>query len=79
MIQRKLLPLALVAFLLLPAHDNKIRSLKLIAIVFALGNFLFGVIAEYRIWFELIPFSLYAIEHATYPRMHEPRNNNATP
>jgi hypothetical protein len=38
-----------------------ISWLKAIGVLFILGNFLFGNIIEYRIWFELIPLSLLAI------------------
>jgi hypothetical protein len=56
----------LLAFLLLPIFDKKMLSLKLIAALFILGNFVFGVIFEYRIWFEMIPFALYGLEIASY-------------
>jgi len=49
-------------FFLLPSKDNKIRVFKILAITFAVGNLLFGIMAEYRIWFEMIPFALYAID-----------------
>jgi hypothetical protein len=52
----------LVALLVLPHADPRIRMLKTIAVPFILGNFFFGHIIEYRIWFELIPLSLYAME-----------------
>ena len=55
----------LLAFLLLPAPTRKIRALKLIALAFSLGNFLFGIVEEYRIWLELIPFALYALDYAS--------------
>ena len=54
----------LLAFFVLPSSDPKVRTLKLLAAVFALGIFSFGVITEYRIWFEMIPFSLYVIVRA---------------
>ena len=52
----------LVAMLLLPISDRRIGMLKALAVLFAAGNFLFGLVTEYRIWFELIPLSLYAID-----------------
>jgi hypothetical protein len=52
----------LLSFFIISTPEKKIVSLKIIAILFALGNFLFGIILEYRIWFELIPFALYAID-----------------
>ncbi|HUI89725.1 MAG TPA: hypothetical protein VLX61_13490 [Anaerolineales bacterium] len=73
----------LLSFLIIPAPEKKIVSLKIIALLFAVGNFLFGLILEYRIWFELIPFALYAIASISYPdpvRADEPRqrsNENA--
>ena len=53
---------ALLAFFLLPTKDEKIRSMKYIALAFLLGNLFFGIFNEYRIWFEMIPFALYAID-----------------
>ena len=60
----------LLALLLLPATDrlvtratdHQILMLKTIAVVFVIGNLLFGVLWEYRVWFEMIPLSLYAID-----------------
>ncbi len=56
----------LLAFLILPMFNKKMQALKLIGLLFILGNFLFGVLFEYRIWFEMIPFALYGIEIASY-------------
>jgi hypothetical protein len=52
----------LVAFLLAPAAGPTLRTFKLIAVVFGAGSFLFGVITEFRIWFELIPLALFALD-----------------
>ena len=57
----------LLSFFVLPAMSPKVTALKWIAVVFAIGNFLFGTVLEFRIWFELIPFALFAIESASYP------------
>ena len=57
----------LVAFLLLPSASPTIRTFKWIALAFAAGNLLFGVITEYRIWFEMIPLALYALEGSLRP------------
>lgn len=54
------------AFLIMPNVHKNILALKLIAILFILGNFLFGNIIEYRIWFEMIPFALYTIDVNVY-------------
>ena len=56
----------LLSFIILSTPDKKIISLKVMAVLFALGNFLFGAVIEYRIWFELIPFALYTIESVSY-------------
>ena len=56
----------LLAFYLVPNRDKNILALKLISIPFVLGNLLFGVLDEYRIWFEMIPFALYALHIATH-------------
>ncbi len=56
----------LLTFLILPIYDKNVLSFKLIAILFIIGNFVFGVISEYRIWFEMIPFALYSLERFSY-------------
>jgi hypothetical protein len=53
-----------VALLLVPLADPRILMLKVIGGLFIVGNFLFGLITEHRIWFELIPVSLYAVDLA---------------
>jgi len=52
----------IVALLLLPSSDQRILGWKVLAILFFVGNMLFGVINEYRIWLELVPPSLQAID-----------------
>jgi len=52
----------LLAFFLLPSYDKTVRALKGLAAVFVIGNFSFGIITEYRIWFEMIPFALYSLD-----------------
>jgi hypothetical protein len=52
----------LLAFLILPNYDKNMITFKYIAALFILGNLIFGVLFEYRIWFELIPFALYGLE-----------------
>jgi hypothetical protein len=52
----------LAALLLLPCSDRRILGWKVIALVFIVGNMLFGLINEYRIWLELVPPSLQAID-----------------
>ena len=49
------------SILILPPVNARIRMLKTIGVAFVLGNLTFGMIAEYRIWFEIIPLSLYAL------------------
>jgi len=56
----------LLAFFILPITNKNTLYFKLLAIPFVLGIFLFGVLDEYRIWFEMIPFSLYVIDTAIY-------------
>jgi hypothetical protein len=65
----------LVALLLLPIKKRPIGMLKVITGVFILGIFLFGVINEYRIWFELIPISLYALDIYFFHLPMEPSMN----
>lgn len=51
----------LLAFLILPSANRDVRCFKLVAVAFVCGNLLFGLIAEVRIFFEMIPLSLYSI------------------
>ena len=48
----------LFAMLVVPVWTRNVLLFKTIAVCFIANNFLFGVINEYRIWFELIPLSL---------------------
>ena len=61
----------LLSFAILPALNKKVLSLKLLAVLFAAGNFMFGTALEYRIWFELIPFALYGIDSVVFSRPPE--------
>jgi len=56
----------LASLLILPMADRRVGILKVIAVLFIVGNFFFGNIVEYRIWFELIPLSLYGIERCFF-------------
>ncbi len=51
----------LLAFLLLPAPDRPARAMKAIAAVFLAALLLFGLIHEFRIFFEMIPLALYSL------------------
>jgi len=51
----------LLAFLLLPALDKTTIAFKVIGLIFLGFILLFGLINEYRIFFELIPFALYSL------------------
>lgn len=52
----------LLGFLLLPIRSRKMWMLKVVCVLFTIGNFAFGMIEEYRIWFEMIPIALYGLE-----------------
>lgn len=54
----------LAALLLLPPWRGLPLMGKVVAGLFIAGNFTFGVITEYRIWFEMIPVALYNLEVA---------------
>jgi hypothetical protein len=56
----------LLGFLLLPSVNRTMLALKTIAIAFILGNFMFGGITEYRIWFEMIPLAMYGFDLTLY-------------
>jgi hypothetical protein len=51
----------LVAFWIFPGRGEHLPALRLIFLLFTLLTFLFGIILEYRIWFELIPIALYPL------------------
>lgn len=52
----------LLAFLLLPGRSQRMWMLRTICLLFSAGIFACGIIAEYRIWFEMIPIALYGLE-----------------
>lgn len=52
----------LTVLFVLPIKQKAVAMLKCIAGLFLVGNLLFGVINEYRIWFEMIPIALYALD-----------------
>jgi hypothetical protein len=49
------------AFLLMPALDKTARVFKIIGVTFLGFALLFGLINEYRIFFEMIPLALYSL------------------
>jgi hypothetical protein len=51
----------LVAFFVYPFRSRYAWMLRTIVLCFALGNLLWGIVFEYRIWFELIPILLYPL------------------
>lgn len=57
-----------IALLCFPIVNKKMVMLKCIAIAFAVGNFFFAVIWEYRVWFEMIPVTLLGIEIVMTPQ-----------
>lgn len=52
----------LLSLFVLPFKNRVIIMLKVTALLFALGILFFGVINEFRIWFEMLPVSLYALD-----------------
>jgi hypothetical protein len=46
---------ALLIMLLLPWRGRRMIEFKLLALVFICGQFMFGLIDEFRIWYELLP------------------------
>jgi len=51
----------LLTLLILPGRERWLLTLKAVAAVFVGATFLFGVVSEYRIWFELAPLAVYAL------------------
>ncbi|MBI5570961.1 MAG: hypothetical protein HY914_13540 [Desulfomonile tiedjei] len=51
-----------VVFLLLPVRDREDLMWKVLGVLFLVGILLFAIVNEYRVFFEVIPFSLYAIK-----------------
>lgn len=56
----------LLAFLILPAPNRTTLALKAVACVFVTALLVFGLIDEYRIFFEMIPLALYALGTAIF-------------
>ena len=52
----------LLAMLLSPLWQRKVLMYKAMALIFIASNFLFGVANEYRIWFEMLPLSLFVLD-----------------
>ena len=50
-----------VALFIVPISDRRITILKVLGAILVAANLAFGVVNEYRIWFELVPISLYAV------------------
>lgn len=59
----------ILALLLLPSMKADLLFYKAVTILFIVGNFLFGVVNEYRIWFELIPLALLALHRDIQTRL----------
>jgi hypothetical protein len=52
----------LLALLVLPIENRQVLMLKIVAVLLTIGNLVFAVITEYRIWFEAIPLALYGLD-----------------
>jgi len=52
----------LLAFLLLPLMTRTMWMLKTIALLFVSGILMYGLINEFRIFFEMIPIALYGVD-----------------
>ncbi len=50
-----------IIFLLLPIQDKGDLAWKIIGILFLIGNMFCGIITEYRIFYEMIPISIWAL------------------
>jgi hypothetical protein len=57
----------LLSMMIIPSKTKMIQLFKIIALIFLVSNFVFGIINEYRIWFEIIPLSLFALQITFYP------------
>lgn len=57
----------LLALFLLPARNRGMMGIKVMSAVVIGANLFFGIIAEYRIFFELIPFALYFLADHLLP------------
>lgn len=60
----------LLAFILIPAFNREARIMKLISYAFITSILLFGIILEYRIFFEIIPFCLYYLSQYMNNKMN---------
>lgn len=64
----------LLSFLLIPIRNREMLLLKAITVCFVIGIFVWGIVYEYRIWFELIPVSLYGLYLYFFPRSGLPHH-----
>lgn len=69
----------LLVLLLLPIKPYPLAMFKVIAVIFLLGNLVFGVITEYRIWFEMIPLALYGIDLTLFKDLKSPELQPSPP
>ena len=69
----------LLVLLLLPIKPYPLAMFKVIAVIFLLGNLVFGVITEYRIWFEMIPLALYGIDLTLFTDLKSPELQPSPP
>jgi len=51
----------LMAFLVLPGRSRTLLMLKTVVLLFAVNLFVFGMIREFRIWFEAAPLAVYGL------------------
>jgi hypothetical protein len=51
----------LLALAVVPGRSRTLAMVRWIAIAFAVSTFFFGMVNEYRIWFELAPLAVYAL------------------
>lgn len=62
----------LAAFFIYPFRDKNTWMLRTIVLVFTTGTLAWGVVFEYRIWFELIPILLYPLYRGQVAQRESP-------
>jgi len=57
----------LAALALIPSRIRLVSLTRTVAVCFALSIFVFGVVSEYRIWFEMAPLAVVALSRWLSP------------
>lgn len=69
---------ALLIMMLIPWRNGRDVAFKILAVVFIIGQFLCGIIIEFRIWYELLPLGWMTISEALSRRYRMTPHHHST-